>query len=270
MAEETLQWVESMVDGRPTVDNRAVYERLWAVFGELFEKVSARFELTPDPSCEPFASFGGGDGAPRGSLRAYAGPEIDWLVHSWIGQPEQSFSNMHLTAWLGPQTRVPHLGMACGTIPNVWFYFDYVPRAELTIDVEHLQRYFDPLNEDWLAFRASTDMEVFTSRSLFIRESLTDTAYCYSGEPSDEHVELITGLAHRHVDRWLGWLEDPEAVDPADRPALAARDIAFRRNVAELDPANVMGVRYFGEEMTAKLVRMLWGGDRSLPRAGSS
>ena len=36
--------------------------------------------------------------------------------------------------------------------------------------------------------------------------------------------------------------------------------------LAERDPANVMGVRYFGEQMTADLVKALWGGDRALPR----
>ena len=45
-----------------------------------------------------------------------------------------------------------------------------------------------------------------------------------------------------------------------------ARDLAVRRNVADRDPANAMGVRFFGEEMTERLVRSLWGGDRVLPR----
>ncbi len=53
---------------------------------------------------------------------------------------------------------------------------------------------------------------------------------------------------------------------PADeRAALAATDERIRRNIAERDPANVMGVRFFGPETTQRLVRALWGGDRVLP-----
>ena len=32
--------------------------------------------------------------------------------------------------------------------------------------------------------------------------------------------------------------------------------------------ANVLGVEFYGAELTEKLVRMLWGGDRDLPRPG--
>jgi hypothetical protein len=81
-----------------------------------------------------------------------------------------------------------------------------------------------------------------------------------------EHVDLVRSLTHAHVDRWLGWVDAAPAVPAAERDALAAADLATRRNIAERDPANVMGVRYFGEETTDRLVRALWGGDRELPR----
>ena len=41
-------------------------------------------------------------------LSATSGPEIDWLVYSWTGQPKSSFCNVHLNVWLGPQYDVPH------------------------------------------------------------------------------------------------------------------------------------------------------------------
>ena len=50
--------------------------------------------------------------------------------------------------------------------------------------------------------------------------------------------------------------------------ALAARDLHVRRTVAERDPANVLGEEFYGKDLTEKLVRMLWGGDRELPRPG--
>ena len=45
------------------------------------------------------------------------------------------------------------------------------------------------------------------------------------------------------------------------RDSLAARDLFLRRTSAERDPGNPMVVRMFGEELTNKLIRALWGGD---------
>ena len=79
--------------------------------------------------------------------------------------------------------------------------------------------------------------------------------------------------------RWASWptgastsgcggstTADP--VPPERRAQLAADDLARRRNIAERDPANVMSVRFFGQELSDRLVRTLWGGDRVLPRPG--
>jgi len=79
---------------------------------------------------------------------------------------------------------------------------------------------------------------------------------------------LVSELAEEHLDRWLGWVDEAERVPAEERAALAADDEAIRRNIAERDPANVMGDRYFGAETTQRLVRALWGGDRVLPRPG--
>ena len=46
------------------------------------------------------------------------------------------------------------------------------------------------------------------------------------------------------------------------RPALAQHDLTYRRNVAELDPANVFADRMLGVPMRERLVRILWGGER--------
>ena len=76
----------------------------------------------------------------------------------------------------------------------------------------------------------------------------------------------MSELAHRRLDQWLQWVAEAEPVPRERRQQLAADDLARRRNIAERDPANIMGVRFFGEEMTDRLVRALWGGDRVLPR----
>jgi len=270
MTPETARRVEDMLDDSPVVDVTETFEAWQDLLRRLKAKIDARFDLTHDPSTHDLGSYGSHPDGPGGSLAAYSGPEVDWMVHSWLGNPAASFANLHLTVWLGPHIRVPHLGIALLVWPQGWFYLDSVPRTHLLADTDYFDRYYAPLEEEWLRVRDErTAMSWFTSRTAFIRTALSPTAYCYSMPTTAEHIDLVADLTHAHVDRWLGWVDDAEPVPVAERPALAAQDLAIRRNIAERDPANVMGVRYFGEETTQRLVRALWGGDRELPRPGA-
>jgi hypothetical protein len=263
---ENLRSVVDMVAERPDVDSTPFFDGLWDLAGELRARIDARFRLEPDPSSEPFHAYGTGDG-PRGSLRTFAGDEIDWLVHSWVGNPQSSFTNVHLSVWLGAQVDVPHLAYAFGTMPDLWFYIDLPPRADLDVEIGYLDRYYAPANETWLAIRERPELTVFTSRSIEVREQLSPTAYCYLAPREEASLELIRSIAHAEMDRWFGYLDAAEPVPAARRDALAARDLAYRRIVAERDPANVIAERAFGDDLADGLVRMLWGGGRVLPRA---
>ena len=264
---ETLKGVEEIFDDRDSTDSTVTFERLWAILGEIKTKVDARFETQLDPSSNEFASYGSPDG-PRGSISAYVGPEIDWMIHSWIGNPEAGFTNMHLTVWLGPQTPVPHLGLAWGTLPDLWFYIDYQPRSDLMVNTDELFTYFEPFNERFLELRADPRLTTFTSKALYVRQAVSEVAPCFTAPTNDESLDLLRELAHERVDAWLAHLDAADPVPEADREALAARDLEVRRNIAVLDPANVMGVRFFGQEMTDKLVGELWGEQRQLARPG--
>ena len=266
---ETLKGVQDIFDERGPTDATATFDRLWSITGELMAKLEARFDLARDPSTDDLECYRGQAEHPSGRLAAYAGPEMDWLVHSWIGNPPLGFTNMHVTAWLGPHIDVPHLGVAWGTLPDLWFYIDYNPRSDLMLDTGSLDRYWGPLNEEFLDLRADEGLAPFTSRALYIRQALSETAVCFTtpGHTYDEaRLEQVRDLAHRWVDRWLGWVDEAEPVPPERRGRLAADDLLRRRNIAERDPANVMAVRFFGQDMCDRLVRALWGGDRVLPR----
>ncbi|MGW0808654.1 oxidoreductase [Nonomuraea sp. NPDC002799] len=262
---ETPQHVEQMLDESPVIDVTETFERLSDILAELKAKIDERFELTRDAASP--GAYGTHPEGPGGRLDAFAGPEIDWMVHSWLGNPSAGFANLHLTVWLGPHVRVPHLGIALLVWPEGWFYQDFIPRASLTQDGGHFDRHYAALDADWLSFKEKNpDFVWFTSRAAFIRASLSPNAYCYSFPRAQPHIDTVRDLLHAQVDRWLAWVAEAEPVPAAERPALAAADLAVRRNIAERDPANVMGVRYFGQEQTDRLVRGLWGGDRSLPR----
>ncbi len=264
---ETLRHVEQMVDETPRTDVSETFAEWRELLTGLKDRIAGRFELTRDPSTADLDSYGDPESGPSGSLAAYTGPEIDWLVHSWIGDPRTGFVNLHLTAWLGPQIRVPHLASALLLWPQGWFYVDAVSRGDLVGDGEYYDRYYAEADEPWLAFKDDhPDFTWFTSRTGFIRTSLSPMAYCYSFPRTRPNLDTVADLLTAKVEQWLDWVDAAESVPDDERDTLAARDLRIRRNIADRDPANVMGERMFGPELTARLVRALWGGDRVLPR----
>ena len=262
---ETLRSVADLVAERPDIDVSPHFDAMWDVMGGLRAKVDARFELERDPSCEEFARYGGEVG-PRGSLNAYTGPEVDWMIHSWVGNPELSFTNMHLTCWLGQQIDVPHLGFAFGTMPDIWFLVDFPARRDPIVDIDYLDRYYAPFNDRWLEIREREDCTVFTSRSVEVRAALSPTAFLYLMPREQSSVDLIHEISNEAIDAWLGWIDAAEPTKEEERAELAKRDLAMRRNIAERDPANVLVENALGTDQANRLVRALWGGDRELAR----
>lgn len=264
---ETVQHVEQLVDTTARTDVTETFQEWRELLSGLKSRIAERFELTRDPSTDALENYGDSATGPSGSLAAYTGPEIDWLVHSWIGDPRTGFVNLHLTAWLGPQIRVPHLGAALLLFPQGWFYVDAIPRGDLVGDGDYFDSYYADNDPPWLTFKEEhPDFTWFTSRTGFIRSSLSPTAYCYSFPPNRANRDTVAEILTNRVEQWLGWVDTAAPVPVGERAALADRDLAIRRNIAERDPANVMGERMFGAELTQRLVRGLWGGDRMLPR----
>jgi hypothetical protein len=101
----------------------------------------------------------------------------------------------------------------------------------------------------------------FISQSTHVRCAVSAVGLNFIAPPETEGVvELFEAAAVEHVDRWLDWSRTPDVVPESDRPAMAARDLAIRRNTAELDPANSVVEKLYGVELTSGLVKGLWGG----------
>ena len=262
----TTQSLVDLLAAQPDVDSTGWFGKLWDITRELSEKLTARFEIKPDGSTEQFANYSSLDGNAKGSLNTFTGPEIDWLVHAHIGNPKFSFTNMHFTVWLGPQINAPHFGMAMGTMPDIFFYFDYIPRVDLMVDLDYLDKYYEPVNAKWREFQDNPEYRPFVSRNVYMRTSVSQTGFVYLVKPSDQAVAEIRDLAHWMFDGWLKNVNEAPATPENERAALAARDLHIRRAVADRDPANVVGEQLFGKETADKLVRGLWGGDRLSPR----
>lgn len=265
MSANILTSIEEMFDTSPALDREPTFNQLWALTCELFERVQARFELARDPSSADLTPYRGVDGA-RGHLANYVGPEVDWLTHSWTGNPKASFTNMHLTIGLGPHTDAPHFGFALGTTPDLFIYMDYLPRRDLPTRPDYADKYYAKANQAYLAMQANPAFRPFISRDFYTRATLSPASLCYGAAVSEATMATVRAAAHAHLDNWFELLDTATPLSGAERAAIAERDLLVRRTITERDPANVVVEKLFGKALGQRLVRQLWGGDRKLQR----
>ena len=266
MAKSTRPFTDEIA-ARPDVDQRATFDTLWGILGELFDKVRARFELHPDPSTADLQPYQATDGSgASGWLSTYTGPEIDWLVHSWVGNPKASFTNMHLTVSLAGKFDAPNLGIALGTVPDLFMYLDFIPRKDLATNPDYMEKYYRELNEEHLRLHEDPELRSFISRDLYMRVTQTAASICITAADSERNLQTLRDTTHGMLDQWLVNVEKSSILPASARSAQAARDELLRREIAERDPMNALVERMYGRELTTQLIAALWGGRRVLPR----
>ncbi len=267
MSKSTRSLIDE-IDARPGVDNEETFKELWSILGELFEKVKGRFELTPDESTADLQPYSAIDGSGAGGfLSTFAGPEIDWLVFSWVGNPKMSFTNMHLTISLGPQIDAPNLGLAFGTTPDLFMYLDYVPRVDLPANPNYMDKYYNEANEQFLKWQENPDYTSFISRDLYMRVTQTPTSLCISAKDNETNMDDVRATAHKMVDQWLANVDKADRIPEDQWQTQQDRDEVIRKEIADRDPMNEMVERMYGKEQADRLTNALWGGGRKLPYA---
>lgn len=240
------------------IERLTVFDHLQKIQSELYQKLAARCNLHPEPVNHPLQSFCSPDRSVTGSLRTFVGTNIDWLVYSFLNAPKMGFSTMRLTTWLSPQIRVPHLAFEFGTMPDVFFYMDYVPRVDLWSDLKYVEQFYEPVNSAYLKLRNDANFSVFVSKGLYVRQFQSPVHLCFTCSDSEDSLAAIRTTAHEMCDRWLIWIEQAEPVPVEAQAALAERDLRMRRISAERDPGNAVAAKIFGAELADRLVRSLW------------
>jgi hypothetical protein len=205
-------------------------------------------------------SFSAAEGEIQGSLNIFSGSEIERLVHQWARRPKAEFNYLRLIIWLRSHIRVPHLAFEFGTIGQLLCYMDYIPRTDLSYDLEYLDKYYEPVNETYLKFLADTRFQQFNSKNTYIRQVFSPTCLCFTSPITEEIITIISNTAYEMMERWLKWVDEAEPVPESARNALSQYDLILRRTIAERDPGNETAEQRLGEELADKIVRALWGG----------
>lgn len=244
-------------------DRTQAHELLGSGMRRLGEQLYAAFPVKRNELSVPYHEYGDSGGRMRGSLVAYTGEELDWVIDSWIASPAMGFCNHHLTVWLPASTPVPHIAFAVGTIPEMFVFMDLVPRSDLWVDLKALDTYYEPFNERFMSISADPAFKPFVSRAAYIREAISPIGICKTCEPTEDNIQKVFSVFGETLRVWSDWVKDAPPVAPSRRRALARRDTFVRRTVCERDPANIVAEKVLGPELTDKLVRVMWGAERS-------
>ena len=147
--------IDQFLAENPNVDVTPYWERCWHILSSVKARIAERFpHLSREQNTRDRDYYTSPNGEWEGSMKAWSGPGVEWLVNSWLGNRQASILDMNATAFLDQQTDVPHLVIVFGTIPKLFFYADYTPRRDLMQDVDYLDRYYgDEINDWYLTLR---------------------------------------------------------------------------------------------------------------------
>lgn len=255
---ETKTIMEFLAEN-PNVDVSRAWERCWNIHSGIVERVQARFGVQRHAQTEGQDYWSSPDGQLEGAFKGYTGPEVDWLVHSWLGNRKASLLDMNATAFLSQQTRVPHMGIIFGTIPKLYFYAEYTPRVDLRTNYDYLQKYYEPANQDFLKFRSDPTWTRFVSHGTYLRALMSPVATSSYAELNDENIGTCEKYLVGFVDRWFRWLDDAETVPEHERAAQQEYDFRIRELGYRTDPMNVLPQRVLGEQEFNRRLEMRIG-----------
>ncbi len=254
---QEVKTITQMLDEAPNVDVRASWEALWDILSDIKDRLLEEFPVERHPSCAGYEYYEAGGF--EGSLNTFTGPTAEWLVHSWIGNRSASILDMNITVWLGPHIDAPHLCLVFGTVPHLFHYSDFIARRDIGVDADYVQRYYEPENEDYLAFRGDERFTWNVSHGTYMRAITSPVAHSYMAERTPENIEVLKGYVMKRFERWLELVGSAPPVPEAERAVLQARDHRLRKQCYTLDPMNALAVRAMGQETADKMVSLRYG-----------
>lgn len=247
--------IDQFLAENPDVDVSQAWERCWGILSSIKARIAERFPgLEPEPNCADRQYYTSPNGEFEGSMQAWSGPGCDWLVNSWLGNRQASILDMNATAFLDQQTDVPHFVMVFGTIPRLFFYFDFTPRRNLMTDTAYLDRYYGPINDEYLALRGNPDFQWSVSHGTYMRALTNPSTQSLTADLNDENIGLLEDYALRMLEHWLGWLDNAQPVATEGRAALQAYDFRVRELGYARDPMNKLAEQVFGADQVQTML----------------
>jgi hypothetical protein len=259
MRSETKSIAEFLAEN-PNVDVSKAWERLWGTLTGIKSRIAGRFpDLVLEPNTAGREYYTSANGEFEGSLQGWSGPGCEWLVSSWLGNRKASILDMNTTAFLDQETDVPHFVMVFGTVPKLFFYFDFTPRSNLMLDEAYLDRYYAPINKAYLELRGHRNFRWSVSHGVYMRSLTNPSTQSLMGDLTDTNIAILEDYANRMLDIWMGWLDAAEPLTEHEQIEQRFYDHTIRRLGYERDPMNKLAVQVFGEEALQEMLQLRMG-----------
>ncbi len=249
-----IKTITEFLAEQPNVDVSHAWQRCWGIHAGIVERVKQRFPVRKHPSTEGREYYTSLDKSMEGSFTAYSGEQVDWLVHSWLGNRKASLLDMNATVFLSQQNRVPHLIVIFGTVPKLFFYADYIPRVDLRMNLEYLNQYYEPANAEAIKLRGHANFTWNWSHGTYLRGLMSPVATSIMGELNDANIDICEQYLTGFVDRWFGWLDTATPLAVSERLAQQNYDYYVREVGYRTDPMNFLAVRGFGQTEFDKML----------------
>ncbi len=256
-----IKTIHEFLADQPNVDVSGAWKRCWGIHAGIVDRVRTRFPVTKHPATLGREYYISLDGGMEGSFNAYTGSQVDWLVHSWLGNRKASLLDMNATVFLSQQNRVPHLVVIFGTVPKLFFYADYTPRLDLRMDLDYVNKYYEPANAAAIRLRGNPNFSWNWSHGTYLRSLMSPVATSIMGELNDANIDTCERYLEEFVGRWFGWLDEAEQ-DPlpeSQRSAQQHYDYYVRETGYRTDPMNVLAQRAFGQAEFEKMLDLRCG-----------
>jgi hypothetical protein len=157
---------------------------------------------------------------------------------------------------------VPHLVIVFGTVPQIFHYSDLTPRRELATDIDYMRRYYDPVNDEFLAFRGDDRFTWSVSHGTYMRSIISPVGHSYTAERADDVIDALEERVEQRFATWLDWVRDAEPVPESQRPELAERDHLLRESIYRLDPMNALAEKFLEPGMADRLIDARLGAEQ--------
>jgi hypothetical protein len=251
-----IKTITEFLAEQPNVDVSHAWQRCWGIHSGIVERVKQRFKVTKHPSTNGREYYTSLDKSMEGSFTAYTGREVDWLVHSWLGNRKASLLDMNATVYLSQQNLVPHLVIIFGTVPKLFFYADYTPRVDPRMNLDYVKKYYEPANASAIKLRGHPNFSWNWSHGSYLRGSMSPACTSIMGELTDENIDVCEKYLEEFVGRWFGWLDEAEKnpLPLHKRQAQQDYDYYVREVGYREDPMNVLALRGFGETEFKKML----------------
>ena len=248
-AQSDVKTIHEFLADSPNVDVSRQWERCWEIHGRIAERIIRRFDAKLHTISQGAEYYTSPDTQMEGAFFGYTGKDMDWFVRSWLGNRKASIIDMNINVCLGQETQVPNLMIIFGTVPNLLFYADYVPRVDLKVNEDYVNRYYSgDVNKDYLEFRKNTDFVWSASHGPIIRGMQSPVCSSYITSLTDEHLDLCEKYLVKFVDRWFQFVDDAPKLAREKRTAQQQYDFTYRDYTNRSDPMNVLAERVFGKD----------------------